>query len=621
MNGGGTPSSKRELASALTPNHSSMNVLEIENDRLRNDLERRERDQLQADGDLVAVMSEWRERVAALENRLDEMARIHRVEKEELTGKIQGMYSAEVVNKLQRDLASALNLRESAMADDLDARETVIMELGTHLRYAHESNQRLHLEMQDLQAKYHEEISASTLREASLKQHVAELQDALRDAQQKSMAVLEAQRSHQDLLQELAHARHSLLQSNAEKDRIKRESEWAVSKMTAELQRAQHALLAFEEELRESRMSKGEHSFFSNSSKQTHFDIDLATEKQRSASLQQQLDILQLELKRKTSEISQLQASLLSANSSEALSVNDTLLVSSPARRRYAGGSRPASPLCSEDSVKYDPQQERRWAMKVSEVASLRTSMAMMDRECIELHSALEELLLKERVMIESMNSKDSKIAVLESDNGELTYQLNSTKERELHAMQELKECQFHKEVERMQLAQKVKDLEREVESASANGNDRAGQIEAHSEVLEIKEGELRALQGEYDRAVSEWKSMKVDFSTKIAEANSRAATSQEAILLLESDLEMKNKLLDKLVESSGEGNETLNIYVAALHHAGIIAKSLDARNKELRKKIGEAEQYRLVGESVKEMFSKLKRLHPFYRSKLNAIA
>jgi hypothetical protein len=66
--------------------------------------------------------------------------------------------------------------------------------------------------------------------------------------------------------------------------------------------------------------------------------------------------------------------------------------------------------------------------------------------------------------------------------------------------------------------------------------------------------------------------------------------------MLLEADLEMKNNLLDQVVESRGGGNETLNIYVASLHHAGLIAKSLDNRNKELRKKMGEAEQYRLTG-------------------------
>jgi hypothetical protein len=35
------------------------------------------------------------------------------------------------------------------------------------------------------------------------------------------------------------------------------------------------------------------------------------------------------------------------------------------------------------------------------------------------------------------------------------------------------------------------------------------------------------------------------------------------------------------------------------LHHAGLIAKSLDARNKELRKKMGESEQYRLIAKQL----------------------
>ena len=35
---------------------------------------------------------------------------------------------------------------------------------------------------------------------------------------------------------------------------------------------------------------------------------------------------------------------------------------------------------------------------------------------------------------------------------------------------------------------------------------------------------------------------------------------------------------------------------IASLHHAGLIAKALDARNKELRKKMCESEQYRIVG-------------------------
>lgn len=38
---------------------------------------------------------------------------------------------------------------------------------------------------------------------------------------------------------------------------------------------------------------------------------------------------------------------------------------------------------------------------------------------------------------------------------------------------------------------------------------------------------------------------------------------------------------------------------MASLHHAGLIAKSLDARNKELRKKMGESEQYRLVAKQL----------------------
>ena len=122
---------------------------------------------------------------------------------------------------------------------------------------------------------------------------------------------------------------------------------------------------------------------------------------------------------------------------------------------------------------------------------------------------------------------------------------------------------------------------------------------DAQSNLAELKETEHRALQLDYDRALSEWKAAKLNYITKIAESNARAATAQEAIMLLEADLEMKNKLLDQVVESRGGENETLNIYVASLHHAGLIAKSLDARNKELRQKMGESEQFRLTGIST----------------------
>ena len=91
--------------------HNSSRDLEIENERLRSDLEWQAKDQMRVEGDLLAVMTEWREKVVVLQDRLEDMAYRHREEKEELTRQMRGMYSSEVVNKLERDLQTALNLR------------------------------------------------------------------------------------------------------------------------------------------------------------------------------------------------------------------------------------------------------------------------------------------------------------------------------------------------------------------------------------------------------------------------------------------------------------------------------------------------------------------------------
>lgn len=552
-----------------TSRHSATDDLETENSRLRADLEWRTKDQMRVEGDLLAVMAEWREKVAALEDRLEDMAYRHRVEKEELTGKMRGMYSSEVVSKLQRDLANALNLRESALSEDIDARDVVIQELGTHLRQAHESNQRMHLELQDLQTKYHEEVASGRARETRLKESIVELQEALRSAEQKSVPSFEAQRLQQlseQLQRELVQAKGDLADNNMEKDRIKRESEWAVSKMNTELQRAQHALAAFEDEIRQSKVSKDgmqQHVLRANDAKMARLSSDLDLEKQRTASLEQQMDVMQQELKRKSVEISQLQASLTAAHSgvSSHISGDDTMLVSSPTRRRRASisNSSPLPPGFLEQQQKQE--QERSSSMMASEIAALRSQLATLDRECIELHSALDAQKSKERIMVESLQSKDTKVATLEGDVNSLREQVTTSKERELRTLQELKESKFNMEDERVRLLHTIKDLERDRESAAVNRNETYHLAEIRSKLMDVRDGELRALQDEYDRALSEWKATKHEYVTKISEANARAGTAQEAILLLEADLEMKNKLLDQVVESSGGGSETLNIY------------------------------------------------------------
>jgi len=588
-----------------TPNHGhiSSSELEIENASLRGDLEWRIKDQMRVEGDLLAVMAEWREKVAALEDRLADMGHRHQLDREELVGKMRGMYTSEVVSKLQKDLATALDLRESAMADDLDARDIVIKELGVHLRSAHESNQRMHLELQDLQSKYHEELATSRGRDVRHKEQVEEVKEALRSSRQNSVASAELQHLqnlNQELLRELALAKRTLLGSTTDKNRIQRESEWAVSTMTTELQRAQHALVAFEDELtREGRMSRDQTRVQqTNDAKLRRASADLDAEKDRVVSLEQQMDMMQQELKRKCEEIKQLQLSLSSVQGASPLSIDDTLLASSPNRRQRANaGSQASSPLHSEFlQQQQQKQQKQQQAMMSSEVSALRTAAATTDRECIELNSTLDAQKSKERIMVESLQSKDAKIVMLEVDVQRLHQQLNTAQERQLCSAQELKEGKLQMEEDRMRMMHSIRDLERDREAAMVNCDETAYQAETRSKFLDIKEGELRALQSEYDRAVSDWKAAKLDYNTKIAEATARAATSQEAILLLEADLEMKNKLLDQVVESSGEGNDTLSIYVASLHHAGLIAKSLDARNKELRKKMGESEQFRLAG-------------------------
>jgi len=588
-----------------TPNHGhiSSSELEIENASLRGDLEWRIKDQMRVEGDLLAVMAEWREKVAALEDRLADMGHRHQLDREELVGKMRGMYTSEVVSKLQKDLATALDLRESAMADDLDARDIVIKELGVHLRSAHESNQRMHLELQDLQSKYHEELATSRGRDVRHKEQVEEVKEALRSSRQNSVASAELQHLqnlNQELLRELALAKRTLLGSTTDKNRIQRESEWAVSTMTTELQRAQHALVAFEDELtREGRMSRDQTRVQqTNDAKLRRASADLDAEKDRAVSLEQQMDMMQQELKRKCEEIKQLQLSLSSVQGASPLSIDDTLLASSPNRRQRANaGSQASSPLHSEFlQQQQQKQQKQQQAMMSSEVSALRTAAATTDRECIELNSTLDAQKSKERIMVESLQSKDAKIVMLEVDVQRLHQQLNTAQERQLCSAQELKEGKLQMEEDRMRMMHSIRDLERDREAAMVNCDETAYQAETRSKFLDIKEGELSALQSEYDRAVSDWKAAKLDYNTKIAEATARAATSQEAILLLEADLEMKNKLLDQVVESSGEGNDTLSIYVASLHHAGLIAKSLDARNKELRKKMGESEQFRLAG-------------------------
>jgi len=587
-----------------TPNHGhiSSSELEIENASLRGDLEWRIKDQMRVEGDLLAVMAEWREKVAALEDRLADMGHRHQLDREELVGKMRGMYTSEVVSKLQKDLATALDLRESAMADDLGARDIVIKELGVHLRSAHESNQRMHLELQDLQSKYHEELATSRGRDVRHKEQVEEVKEALRSSRQNSVASAEAQHLqnlNQELLRELALAKRTLLGSTTDKNRIQRESEWAVSTMTTELQRAQHALVAFEDELREGRLSRDQTRVQqTNDAKLRRASADLDAEKDRVVSLEQQMDMMQQELKRKCEEIKQLQVSLSSVQGASPLSIDDTLLASSPNRRQRANaGSQASSPLHSEFlQQQQQKQQKQQQAMMSSEVSALRTAAATTDRECIELNSTLDAQKSKERIMVESLQSKDAKIVMLEVDVQRLHQQLNTAQERQLRSAQELKEGKLQMEEDRMRMMHSIRDLERDREAAMVNCDETAYQAETRSKNLDMKEGELSALQSEYDRAVSDWKAAKLDYNTKIAEATARAATSQEAILLLEADLEMKNKLLDQVVESSGEGNDTLSIYVASLHHAGLIAKSLDARNKELRKKMGESEQFRLAG-------------------------
>ena len=234
----------------------------------------------------------------------------------------------------------------------------------------------------------------------------------------------------------------------------------------------------------------------------------------------------------------------------------------------------------------------------VAEVSALRNTNAAMERDRIELSSAVDAQKSKERVLIQSLQSRDGKISMLEGEVERLRKQLSRCKEYERRADQDLKEFKFQMEDEQMRLLRTIKDLEREREASMLTRSETSSSYaaEAQSKLAELKETEHRALQLDYDRALSEWKAAKLNYITKIAESNARAATAQEAIMLLEADLEMKNKLLDQVVESRGGENETLNIYVASLHHAGLIAKSLDARNKELRQKMGESEQFRLTG-------------------------
>ena len=366
-----------------------------ENERLRGDLGWRSKNQLEVESDLLAVMSEWREKVLVLEDRLENRSRRHQLEIEELNKQMHDMFSQEFVGVLQqklasaqRDLANALNLRESALSDDLDARDVVIKELGDHLKNAHESNQRMHAELQELQSKHHAEIAGLRARETKYAESVEELQDALRTAQQHTSEAHLVQQSNRDVLEELANARIALLDCCAEKNRVKRESEWAITKMTAELQRAQHALAAFEVEMQEA-------DTFSASLKQppadnaatTQLSRELEMERQRAASLAQQTEALQLELKRKVLEIGHLRASLLSDSSSQALSADETQLAFSPARGRHAEAASQ-----SESSVHLGNFEQQLQAMATSHVAALRSSLETKDRECIELRSALDVL-------------------------------------------------------------------------------------------------------------------------------------------------------------------------------------------------------------------------------------
>jgi chromosome segregation ATPase len=564
--------------------------------RLRSDLEWRGKTQMQVEVDLLAVMSEWREKVAALEDRLENMGRRHQLEVEELNKQMRGMYSQDFVGALQRnlanaqcDLASALNLRESALSDDLDARDVVIKELGHHLKTAHENNQRMHSELQELQTKHHAEIAGFKARETRLKGQAEDLQEALRAAHQKTAEAQSTQQSQRNSIQELADLRVELLDCCAEKERLKRESEWAVSKMTVELQRAQQSLASFESEMQELKTRGGtsqEPVQQAATDTVAHLHRELDVEKQRSASLVQQTEALRLELKRKVEEIGQLHQ--ISDTSSQSLSADDTHPASSPTKRSHSW--QPQSP------IRPGLQEQQGHARLVSQIAALRSSIDTKDRECIELRSALVAHSSNERVMIESLQSKDSKIVQLENAAQQMRTQLDLVRERELSAHKKLRETSLQVEEDRTRLLNAIKDIEREREAAVSSYQEAMRVVEARSKLVDTKDEEIRRLQEEFDRAASEWKACKLDFNTRIAEVNARAATSQEAIMLLEADLEMKNNLLDQVVESRGGGNETLNIYVASLHHAGLIAKSLDNRNKELRKKMGEAEQYRLTG-------------------------
>jgi chromosome segregation ATPase len=590
--------------------HNSLRDLEIENERLRSDLEWQAKDQMRVEGDLLAVMTEWREKVVVLQDRLEDMAYRHREEKEELTRQMRGMYSAEVVSKLERDLQTALNLRDSALSEDLDARDAVIKELGAHLRSAHDNNQRMHLELQELQTKYHEETASCRVREAKLQERKGEMEEALRKAQELASSSSETQPLHQsyrELQRELTQAKRELLDRKIEKDRLKRESEWAVSRMTTELQGLQQVLMGFENEIRQGRVSNDELNqqlLRAHGAKMTGLSTNLKLETERVFSLEQQLDVLQLELKRKSAEIVQLQASLTSAHATSSLQAlsPDNSEISSPTlqilRHGLAGTNlQNSTPMRFGVSDQQQIQEhERVRTLMASEVAALRSSMATLDRECIELHNALDEQKSKERVMIQSLLSKDSKLTMLQGDVDRLQVQLHSAKECELRAVQEFKESTVKHEEDRMRLLHKLQDLERDREAEIVHRNDTSHFFEARSKIMDTREAEMRMLQADHERGLSEWKSTKLDLVTRIAEANARAGTAQEAIFLLEADLEMKNKLLDQVVQSSGEGTETLNIYVASLHHAGLIAKALDARNKELRKKMCESEQYRIVG-------------------------
>ena len=604
-------------ASPARPRVAAFQHLEHENARLRGDLEWRAKDQMRVEADLLKVMAEWREKVAALEDRLEHMTQHHREEKRELEAKMRGMYSADVVGKyhaelarLQRDLANALNLRESALSDDLDARDTVIKELGAHLRTAHENNQRMHLELQEMQARHHEELARARAREAQLQQRVEELQEAHHGGDgPESMASPERQhlqQMNQELSRELAQAHRRLQDCCTEKDRVKRESEWAVSKMTAELQRAQHALGLFDAEMREGRATKNEtlRQLEQLHEAQTRrLSADLDAETQRAAVLEQRLEACMHELKRKSTDVDDLQVSLATASSrsSHALSADDTMLASSPSRRGPTGLSTPASPTRSALLLELQQQQHSRQSAQehsgmVAQVSALRNSLAAMEREKIELSSAVDVQKSRERVLTESLQNRDGKISMLQGEIERLEDQLSRCKEHERRAVRDHKEFKLRMEDERVRLLHTITDLEQERETAMLTRGETSCAAETHSKLAELKDTELRALQAEHDRAVSAWRAAKLDYTTKLAESNARAATAQEAILLLEADLEMKNKLLDQVVESSGEGNETLNIYVTSLHHAGLIAKALDARNKELRQKIGESEQYRLTG-------------------------